>query len=126
MSKSAKSVFVFSIYLFVLGPVLIVIPNVLLGLFGFDQTHEVWIRVVGMLVFFLGYYYNRSARHELKDFFGWTVRARSAVPVFFIAFVALGLAPAVLILFGVVDAAGAVWTALALRAEGAASPGPAA
>jgi hypothetical protein len=39
--------------------------------------------------------------------------------VFFIAFVALGFAPPALILFGVIDAAAALWTALALRADGA-------
>jgi hypothetical protein len=117
MSKSAVSMFVFSIYLFVLGVVLLVVPNVLLSLFGFTETSEVWIRVVGMLVFFLGFYYNRAARYELKSFFRWTVYGRCGVLVFFIVFVVLGFAPAVLILFGVIDAAGALWTALCLRAE---------
>jgi len=37
--------------------------------------------------------------------------------LFFIAFVVAGLAPPVLILFGVIDLAGAAWTALALRGE---------
>jgi hypothetical protein len=120
MSKSAMSVFVFSIYLFVLGTVLIVIPNVLLSLFGLPETSEVWIRVVGMLVLILAFYYSQAARGGLTGFFRWTVYARSAVPVFFIAFVVLGLAPAMLILFGVVDAAGALWTAFALRADRAA------
>jgi hypothetical protein len=118
MSKGARSVFVFSIYLLVLGALLVVIPNVLLSPFGFLETEEVWIRVVGMLVLILAYYYSRAARRGLTEFFRWTVHARGAVLVFFAAFVALGLAPAALILFGVVDAAGALWTAVALRGEG--------
>ncbi len=120
MSKSATSVFVFSIYLYVLGAALVVIPNVLLSLVRLPETDEVWIRVVGMLVLILAFYYGQAARRGLTGFFRWTVYARCAVPVFFIAFVVLGFATPVLILFGVVDAAGALWTALALRAEGAA------
>jgi uncharacterized protein YacL len=118
MSKSARSVLVFSVYLFVLGVGLVVIPNVLLSPFGFVETEEVWVRVVGMLVLILSFYYSRAARRGLTEFFRWTVYARSAVLVFFIAFVVLGLAPATLILFGVVDAAGALWTALVLPGEG--------
>jgi hypothetical protein len=34
MSKSARSVFVFSLYLFVLGIILVVIPNNLLDIFS--------------------------------------------------------------------------------------------
>lgn len=42
---------------------------------------------------------------------------RSSVIVFFGAFVLLGFVSPVLILFGLVDLLGAVWTALALRSE---------
>ena len=115
MTKGATSIFVFSICLFILGAVLLVIPNVLLSPFGFPETREVWIRVVGMLVFILAFYYNGAARNELTSFFRLTVYGRCAALVFFIAFVVLGFAPPTLILFGVIDAAGAVWTALCLR-----------
>ena len=115
MTKAALSVFAFSVYLFVLGLVLLVVPNVLLGLFRFPETHEVWVRVVGMLVVILGYYYSTAARHELTPFLRATVFARFSVLVFFTAFVVIGLAPPVLILFGIIDAAGAIWTGLALR-----------
>lgn len=46
-----------------------------------------------------------------------TVFGRFAVLLFFVAFVLLDFAPPVLILFGVIDAAAAIWTAIALRAE---------
>ncbi|MEJ2189565.1 MAG: hypothetical protein P8Y93_09150 [Acidobacteriota bacterium] len=120
MSKSAFSVFVFSIYLFALGATLVAIPNVLLQLFGLPETGEVWIRVVGVLVLVLGYYYQGAARGELTDFLRWTVHARLAVLVFFTAFAVIGLVSPVLVLFGTVDAMGGLWTALALRADRAA------
>ncbi|MCL7454906.1 MAG: hypothetical protein M8467_17865 [Anaerolineae bacterium] len=117
MSKSATSVFVFGIYLVFLGLGFLVIPNTLLPLFGMPTTSEVWIRVMAMLLLILAYYYIRTARRELTFFFQLTVHARASVIVFFVAFVLLDLAPAILILFGAVDLLGALWTAWALRSE---------
>ena len=117
MSKGARSVFVFSIYLFILGAILILIPNVLLSIFAFPETNEVWIRVVGLLIFILGFYYFQASKSEMKNFFQWTVYARASVIIFFIIFVLLGFASPVLILFGFIDAAAALWTHLSLRSE---------
>ncbi len=117
MSKSARSLFVFSIYLFILGAVLVVIPSLLLNLFNLPGTGEIWVRVVGMLVFILGFYYFLAAKNELKLFFVATVYGRAAVLVFFIFFVLFDLAQPIIILFGTVDALAALWTHLSLRSE---------
>jgi len=115
MSYPAKTVFAFGCYLLPLGAILLLVPNLLLSLFRIPQTHEVWIRVVGMLVLFFGVYYVLAARVELRPFIIWSAWERLAVFIFFCAFVLAGLAPAVLILFGTVDLAGAFWTWSALR-----------
>ena len=115
MSNAAKSVFVFGIYELLLGSSLIITPNPLLTVFGFPSTAEIWIRVTGLLVCVFAFYDFQAARHELIDFFRWTVYARSSVILFFTAFVLSGLVNPMLILFGVVDLLGAIWTALALR-----------
>jgi hypothetical protein len=115
VSNAAKSVLVFGIYLVVIGLGFLVVPNVPLALFGFPATKEPWIRVVGMLVLILAYYYIQAARSEMQPFFQWTVHARPFVLVCFVVFVVLGLAQPALILFGVVDLLGAIWTGLALR-----------
>lgn len=117
MSKGALSVAVFAGYLLLLGLSLVLGPNVLLQASRMAPTGEVWIRVVGMLVLLLAFYYWNAAHAELTSFLRWTVVARSSVPLFFLAFVAAGLASPMLILFGVVDLAGALWTALALRRD---------
>jgi hypothetical protein len=117
MSAPAKSLFVFAIYLVGLGLVLLISPNTLIRIVGYPETHEVWVRVVGMLILFLAFYCFQAARKEWTDFFQWTVYPRSSVIVLFTAFVLLGLAPRVLILFGVIDLLAAIWTALALRAS---------
>jgi len=118
MSKGARSVFIFGLYLAVLGIVLLVVPNVLLEASFLPATAEVWVRVVGMLVLFLGFFYTQAARRELTDFIRWTMYPRSTVILFFGAFVLLGFARPPLILFGVVDLAGAIWTRMALRTPG--------
>jgi len=114
MSKSALSIFVFGLYVAVLGIIMIVVPNFLLKI-SRTSTTEVWIRVVGLLLLYLGFYYTQAARKEMTDFFRWTVYTRSTVIVFFAAFVLLGFANPPLIMFGVVDLLGAIWTGLALR-----------
>lgn len=119
MSRGAMSVFVFSIYLYILGFVLVVSPDTLVRIFKFPETDGLWIRVVGMLVIILGFYYSHAARAELRPFFAWTVIARFAVLLFFIAFVIAGFAPPTLILFGLVDFAAAMWTLFAIRSDAA-------
>ena len=122
MSNSAKTVFIFGCYLILLGLTLLLVPNLLLGLFRFLPTTEVWIRVVGMLVLFLAVYYLVAAQAEIWLFMLWSTRLRGSVIFFFGAFVLAGLAPPVLLLFGAVDLAGALWTWSALRKEAPIQP----
>ena len=123
MGKAALSMFCFGIYLIILGLSLMVIPNVLLSVFALPAASEVWIRALGMVVLLLGYIYVRAGRsggkEGMPDFYRWTVHTRSSVIVFLAVFAILGLTKPVIILFGVFDLAGAVWTYLALRTEAA-------
>jgi hypothetical protein len=115
MSPAARSIKIFGAYLLLLALILLLAPNLLLGLVRMAPTSEVWIRVVGMVVGFLGFYYWQAARAELKAFFAWTIPVRLSVPAFFAAFVTLGMVDPTLLLFGAVDAAAALWTWSALR-----------
>ena len=117
MSNGARSILVFGIYLLLLGAMLILAPNLLLGLFFLPRTTEVWIRLVGVLVLYLGFFHVQAARHELVPFFGWSTYVRPTLIVFFAIFVSLGFAKPPLILFGVVDLLGAIWTAVAMRSS---------
>ncbi|MGQ0670268.1 MAG: hypothetical protein ACT4PO_11450 [Actinomycetota bacterium] len=44
MTQTARSVFVFGLYLLVLGAGLVVAPNLILATFEVPNTREVWIR----------------------------------------------------------------------------------
>jgi len=117
MSPAAKSIFVFGVYLTLLGIALITAPNFLLETFRLSPTDEIWIRVVGMLIIYLSIYYYRFAKLEIKELYWLTIYFRSSVIIFFIAFVLLKLAPVAIITFSVIDLLGALWTLLALRCK---------
>ncbi|PYS72318.1 MAG: hypothetical protein DMF73_08625 [Acidobacteria bacterium] len=123
MSRAAKSLFVFGIYLCGLGLALLLVPNLLLRVFRAPLTYEVWIRIDGMFILCLSFFYLQAARHELTVFIRWTVWARIAVIFFLGTFVLLLSAPKALLLFGLIDFISAMWTLLALRKDVAASRG---
>lgn len=120
MTHPNKSFVGFGVYLSIMGFLLVVIPRVPLQLLGVAAPKDHWVRVAGMLVLFLAYYYIQVARGKVNDLYLWTVYARATVIVFFTAFVLADLAPPMLILFGVLDFAFAAWTWLALREAGTA------
>lgn len=119
MTRAARSLLVFGVYLTALGLFLLLLPNVLLRIFGVPPTNEIWIRVNGMFVLCFAYYYIQTARHGLTNFIRWTVWGRAAVIVYFVAFVLLAGAPKSLLLFGVIDLLSAIWTFMALQSNSA-------
>jgi hypothetical protein len=118
LPHSLISLAVFNVYVLALALGLLCAPNLFLRLLGIPPTTEVWVRCAGMLLLGYATYYVCVIRARLVAFLYFTVLVRSMVIVFFGAFVALGWAQPVFLLFGVVDLAGAAWTLLALRAEG--------
>jgi hypothetical protein len=117
MSKAAFSIKAFALYLFVLGPVLIISPNLLLPMFGMQETSEVWIRVIGVSVVNFGILYWVAAGSNARAVFSASLYTRCGVFLCFVGFAVAGLAKPVLILFGGADLAGALWTLGALRAD---------
>lgn len=117
MSKSAFSAKVFAIYVFVVGAMLVVAPNFLLSIFRIPPTSEVWIHVVGVIAFNIGIYAWVAAKHENKPFLEASVYTRFVVFVAFTTFAVIGLASPMIVLFGVADLLGGIWTYFALKAD---------
>jgi hypothetical protein len=116
MSPAARSVFAWSIYLLVLGTWLVVAPNTLLKVLGMPITEEIWIRVVGIMVVILALYFYDAAINEARHFFIASVLARLFSAAAFLAFALTG-EPWQLAIFVMIDALGAAWTYVALRAR---------
>ena len=115
MSKAARSLFVYALYLIVVGFCFLMIPNTILGFFRFPWTPQIWIRVVGMLLLFLAVYYIQVARIDLREFMRTTVFTRVSITGFFTIFVVLGLAEPTLLLYAAVELLFALWTWYSLR-----------
>jgi hypothetical protein len=115
MSQAARSLQLFGSDPAVWGAALAFAPNQPLGFLGMRGTSDVWIRVAGMLRFFLALCYRVAAQREQRAFFRSTVLTRSSVPLFCLVHVVARWARWPRLLFGPVDQAGAMWTHRALR-----------
>ena len=114
MSATAVSILAFGIYIVVIGAGFLLIPNTILPLLKLPKTNEPWIRVMGCVILVLGFYYIISAQNELTPFFWATVIGRFGILVLFVSLVISKKAPPVIIMFGVIDAAGGIWTFLTM------------
>ena len=117
MSRAARSVLAFGVYLAVLGLGLVVLPDTMLALFGQPPSTEPWLRVVGIVVLVLALYYVCAAVTGMTAFYRWTTWGRPLAVAILIVLTAVNLAPPFVLILGAVDVAGALWTWLALRSE---------
>jgi hypothetical protein len=115
MKNAALSILVFGIYVAVTGLGFLFMPNTMLGLFGIAPTSEPWIRIVGMLMLALAFYYIMTSRQANKPFFALTVPARIGVVIVLVALALLQIGPMQLVLFAIVDLLCVIWTWWALR-----------
>ena len=119
MSRAARSVYVFGIYLVATGGLLIGSPNTLLGLLQLPPTSEPWIHVLGVAVMAMGMLNLASARAELVPYFRASVPVRVFVLVSFSVMAVMGMVPSIVIVFGLIDVGFGLWTYLALRGSSA-------
>jgi len=115
MTLTAKSIFYYSFYMLGMGLSLLFIPNLMLGVFGFPPTNDIWIRVLGLFALCAGMLYFYCGRTNQTGFFRISVFERI---VFFLGMVGIVLfmqADPMLALIGGVDLFGAIWTAVTLR-----------
>lgn len=117
-APARRTALVWMVYTGVLGLTLNVAPNLLLGMFGLPLTQEVWVRVVGMFLLFIAWQNGAAWKSGNAELLRLSYQIRLTVPLFFGAYVLLGWVPPVILLFGAVDVAAALWTRSALAAEG--------
>lgn len=105
------------IYVIVSGLQLLLIPNVILGLVGFEPTQEIWIRIMGLLVLVLGFYYYYMAKYGNDKVVWATVLGRFSFCGGLVVFVLLGLAKPILIGFAAFELVLALWTWRELKTQ---------
>lgn len=101
-------------YALVGGLSLLVYPNEL-TMIGFDPQGDLWLRVFGLEVAVLGFFYLRAAQQENTNFFKASVYGRLSFTLILFIMVVLDLAKINLVLLGVPDFLTAIWTTIGLR-----------
>jgi hypothetical protein len=112
------SLVVQSIYVVLTGLQLIFVPNMMLNMFGFDSTSEIWIKVLGIVVMSLSVMYYTISKSGSEDVVRATMFARLFVGVGFTLLALTGQAKPTLILFAGIDIVTAVWTWFELKKKG--------
>ncbi len=113
-----KTIEYFSYYLLVLGACLVFAPALMAAIILLPPPADNNILFVGFLVLALAYYYWRMARDTNTAFFQATVIGRLGLFLATLIWVVFaGLAANYLVILAI-DAAGALWTANALKGQG--------
>jgi len=98
-----------------LGLTLALVPNLILPVFGFPEVTDVWVRLLGLSFFLISWIYYLAIKENWISFYTLSAWARITVSLFILACVMLGIAPWPLVLFGIIDAASAIWTYRSVR-----------
>jgi hypothetical protein len=115
MTTAARSVFAFGIYVVLVGIAVGIAPDLILRLLRFPPASDAWVRMVGILAAVIGAYDIISGLSNAE------ANIRASVPIRFVfaaacmALVVLRFMPPALLPLAAIDAAGATWTAVALR-----------
>ena len=108
--RTAWSLLIFGSYAFTMGLVLLLAPEQLLPTFGFAESSGTWVHVLGFVLCCSSYYYLWAAWTGNRAFARLTVHTRLASPVVMLALMMIGKVDHMVLLFGIVDAAGGAWT----------------
>ena len=114
MDAPTLSIFIWGIYVLLMGVLLLFIPGKTLTLFGHEKPKDHWVRVIGIIALSLGYLYLNAAQHEVYSFYWASIYARVAGFIAFSGLVIFKIAKPKIILFGLIDALGAIWTLVTL------------
>jgi hypothetical protein len=121
LSKAAQSLFVFGLYALLAGSAFLIAPDLVVSLAHLPPIPTGWARVIGLIALVIGTYDIVCARAECSAFFKASVFTRMGFAIASVLLVVLGQMPMPMMLLGAVDAAGALWTAIALKQDRATS-----
>ena len=107
--KASSSLKVQMIYVAISGALLTFIPNIILGLFSLAPTNEIWIRILGLIVFILAILYWSIIKSGDRNIIEATVWGRIVAGVGIII-LSIQFGHPVLSIFAIVDLLTAAWT----------------
>lgn len=105
------------VYMVIAGSGFLLMPNVVLSLFGMQPVGDVWIRVLGLLALVFAYYYLVMTQNQVIAYFRASIWGRYVFCAGLAVLVLMKLGEPPLLLFAVLEAGLAAWTQLALRGQ---------
>lgn len=125
MSRAGRSFFYFGFWVMACGLSLMFLPGLCLKVAGITSSSDIMVRVFGTVLFYMSIFYMVAGRHpNFRPLYRASVYTRFSAPLFVGGFVLLTSANPLIGLLTVADAAGALWTALALRADRGSAQAP--
>lgn len=115
MTHASRSLFVFGIYVLIAGVLFLAAPQFVIATLHLPPATLGWARMVGLLALVIGAYDVISARAGFLPYVKASVWIRVAFATGVTIVVASGEMPPPVLILAAIDAAGAVWTAIALR-----------
>jgi uncharacterized protein YjeT (DUF2065 family) len=118
MTRAGRSFFLFGFWVLACGLSLMLAPGLALRLAGITSSSDIMLRVFGTVLLYMAVFYMIAGRGAgVPLLYKASVFTRFSAPLLVGAFVLATNANPLIILMTVLDAAGALWTALALRAD---------
>ncbi|MGA2480916.1 MAG: hypothetical protein ABSG63_19400 [Spirochaetia bacterium] len=118
MTRAGRSFFYFGFWVLVCGLSLMLAPGLALRVAGITTSSDIMLRVFGTVLLYMAIFYMVAGRFSsIPVLYRASVFTRFSAPLLVGAFVVATKANPLIILMTVLDAAGALWTALALRAD---------
>jgi hypothetical protein len=114
MNPTTLSIFIWGIYVLLMGLLLVFIPGKTLVLCGQENPKDHWARIAGIIIISLGYFYLNAAQNEVYSFYQASIYVRFVGLIGFIGLAVFKMAKPRIIIFGIIDALGATWTLLTL------------
>lgn len=114
-TKRYLSLIVQAVYVSITALQLIFVPNMLLAMFGFPPTSEIWIKVLGVVLIALATVYYGIIKFGNAEVVKYTIWGRIFVGIGFVILVITGQTLPALILFAGIDIATAIWTWFELK-----------
>jgi hypothetical protein len=115
MSRPARTLFVFGLYVVLTGLVFLTAPELLIALLRLPPSPPGWPRIVGVLALVIGTYDLVGSHSESLPHIKASVPIRFAFAAAMTILFLTRQMPVTVLAFGAIDAAGAVWTAMTLR-----------
>lgn len=123
-SRAGRSFFWFGFWVLACGLALALAPGLLLQIADITVSSDIMLRVFGTVLVYMAVFYLVAGRHGgCVALYRASVYTRFSAPVVVGIFVVLTRANPLVALFTLPDALGALWTALALRADQRAESG---